>query len=399
VPFVVSGFDNLKTAVEPLTEDDEKSILTLLLEELNSLYPVNLDTDVVCDRFIEEEVFDDRSMDRTDLVLIGASHLANISKHFDPEKWKITDLTKPGMRINKDAVDVLTAAVTDTAAAVNWNTATVVLQLFDNSVYMVSKPGGEKQLPRKDRNGTYHIDGDLTVADKLAVKNLVLQLAPLFKELGACKKIVLTPLARYWVGPCCSDSTHLTNYRTPSYLPFLGDAVHALRDNIRDSLYTRHTQNFRVLCPNRMIGVGKRAETPSDEEAARSAALWGANPVHPSAAAYRCMAEQLEKDILNLDARYTNPVKHHDEKKPRIDLSLGRADWVAGCSAAATRRDTNPPYASTSGRAAVSGRPGYGLRGHRGHSLHGSYRSLKRGSTLRVGRVRRGWGRGGWGSF
>jgi hypothetical protein len=45
VPFVVTGFDNLKTAVEPLSEDDEKSILTLLLEELNALYPVNLDTD------------------------------------------------------------------------------------------------------------------------------------------------------------------------------------------------------------------------------------------------------------------------------------------------------------------------------------------------------------------
>jgi hypothetical protein len=185
---------------------------------------------------MEDEVFDERSMDRTDLVLIGASHLANISKHFDLEKWKVTDLTKPGLHINKDTVEAMTAAVTETAAAVNWNTATVVLQLFDNSVYLVSKPGGEKQLPRKDSNGTYHIDGNLTVADKSAVKNLVQQLTPLLRELGDCKKIFLTPLARYWVGPCCSDPTHHTNYRTPAYLPSLGDAVHALRDNIRESL-------------------------------------------------------------------------------------------------------------------------------------------------------------------
>jgi lysophospholipase L1-like esterase len=102
--------------------------------------------------------------------------------------------------------------------------------------------------------------------------------------------------------------------------------VHALRDNIRDSLYTKHIPNFRVLCPNRMVGVGQRNQVPSDEEAARTAALWGANPVHPSAAAYRCMAEQLEKDILNSDARYTNPAKQHGQKRPRIDLSLGRAD-------------------------------------------------------------------------
>jgi hypothetical protein len=183
----------------------------------------------------------------------------------------------------------------------------------------------------------------LTVADKPAVKNLVQQLTPLLKELGGTKKIILTPLARYWVGPCCNDLTHHTNYRTPGYLPTLGDAVHALRDNIRDSLYTRHTPNFRVLCPNRMVGVGQRSQVPSDEEAARTAALWGANPVHPSAADYRCMPEHLEKDILNSEARYTNPAKQHTQKRPRIDLSLGRADWLVGCSAAAPRRDTMVP--------------------------------------------------------
>ncbi len=38
--------------------------------------------------------------------------------------------------------------------------AVVVLQLFDNSVYLVGTPGGEKHLPRRDRHGAYHIDGD-----------------------------------------------------------------------------------------------------------------------------------------------------------------------------------------------------------------------------------------------
>jgi hypothetical protein len=89
----------------------------------------------------------------------------------------------------------MTAAVTTTAAAVNWDTATAVLQLFDSSVYLVSKPCGEKRLPRKDRQGTYHIDGSLTVADKLMVKSLVQQLTPLLNELGSCRKIFLTPLA------------------------------------------------------------------------------------------------------------------------------------------------------------------------------------------------------------
>jgi hypothetical protein len=40
--------------------------------------------------------------------------------------------------------------------------------MFDNSVYIVGGPGGEKGLPGRDRHGTYHIDGSLIMADKPA---------------------------------------------------------------------------------------------------------------------------------------------------------------------------------------------------------------------------------------
>ncbi len=139
-----------------------------------------------------------------------------------------------------------------------------------------------------------------------------------------------------------TSSVRNTNYKTPGYLPRLGDAVHALRDNIRDGLFNRRISNFRVLCPNRMIGVGRRRTELSDEDAALSAALWGADPVHPSTAAYRQMAELIEADLVNAEARYTNPAKKvPSEKRQKIDLSLQRADWVSGCSAAASRRE-NP---------------------------------------------------------
>jgi hypothetical protein len=101
---------------------------------------------------------------------------------------------------------------------VDWGTATVILQLFDNSVYMVAGPGGEKKLPCKDRHSTYHIDGSLVVADKPTVRELVCIVIPLLKHLGAARKLFLTPLARYWVAPCCKDILHLNNYRLLGYL-------------------------------------------------------------------------------------------------------------------------------------------------------------------------------------
>jgi hypothetical protein len=156
---------------------------------------VNLDTDFICDRFTESNVFEEANMD-PDLVLLGASHLSKIRKHLNEEQWNVLDLTKPGWRISADIVKTMLAEVTVTAASVNWDTTTVILQLFDNSVYMVGGQGGEKTLPKRDHDGTYHIDGHLVVADKAAVKSLMGLLMPLLKLLGNSRKLFLTPLGQ-----------------------------------------------------------------------------------------------------------------------------------------------------------------------------------------------------------
>ncbi len=76
------------------------------------------------------------------------------------------------------------------------------------------RPARGKKIPGKDLAGTYHMDGSLPIADKRAVKELVVMLGPLLKELGGSKKLFLTPLARYRAAPCCGDPQHLINYRT-----------------------------------------------------------------------------------------------------------------------------------------------------------------------------------------
>jgi hypothetical protein len=385
--FVTTGFDNLKTAVEPISEDEEKTLLNLLIEELNNLYSVNLCMDIVCDRFLEEEVFDDSAMDRTDLVLIGGSHLGNVAKNINQEHWKITDLTRPGLRINSATVPVLVERIEELASDINLDNATVILQIFDNSLYMAGGPGGEKRLPVKDRSGTYHIEGSLVIADKAAVKDLVQQIAPVLKALGNSRKLVMTPLARYWVAPCCGDLTHTVNYHTVGFLPRLGDAIASLRDSIRDALFVKKVPNFRVLCPNRMIGVGQRRQEPTDEEASKAAALWGSDPVHPTSAAYRLIAECLEEDLKDDDARYTNPTRAVQiKKKPRYDPSLDREGWVSGCSAALTRRDNSKSTAPRGRTAAGSGwTPSYrGQRPYyRGRSSGGPHRGSNRGGIFR----------------
>jgi hypothetical protein len=106
-------------------------------------------------------------------------------------------------------------------------------------------------------------------------------------------------------------------------------------------LFTRRTGNFRVICPNRMLGLGPMLD---DDKATEISELWGRDAVHPLPAAYEAMAAVMDKDIADEGARYINPPKTAagpPSKKPRVDHSKLRQEWVDGCSAALPRRDTH----------------------------------------------------------
>jgi hypothetical protein len=51
------------------------------------------------------------------------------------------------------------------------------------------------------------------------------------------------------------QALHNTNFSANSYLPALGTNIFRLRDYMRDTLFTKRTGNFRVLCPIRMLGI------------------------------------------------------------------------------------------------------------------------------------------------
>ncbi len=98
-------------------------------------------------------------------------------------------------------------------------------------------------------------------------------------------------------------------YKSAGYQPRLGMATSALKDYVRDTLYTRHVSNFRVLCPNKILGIGQwRMELPL-EDARELAQTWGNDPVHPTTTAYKRIVEGIVQDLKNPEARYTNPLK------------------------------------------------------------------------------------------
>jgi hypothetical protein len=378
------GFSNLTDAA-PLNEENKRSLVLSLIKDLNEIYGTGLCENPIVDRFLDDDVFLHEAQPKHRLILLGSSHLKRIADTLDTDRFEVVDLCKSGFRVTESNVKELVGRLESELTGAELDSCTIIVQLLDNSIYQVGGPGGVRYLPKADQCRRYHVTGSLQIADKTAVKEMVGVLSPAIKAMGQARKIFLTPLARYWLKPCCSDPSHHTNYSSPDYLPALGSNVFRLREHIRDALYTCRVSNFRVLCPNRMLGLGPALE---DEKAKEISAQWGNDAVHPLPAAYEIMATALENDVGDQGARYINPPKRMGglpAKKQSIDHSKLRQGWVDGCSAALSRRDTSSGSSTTN-----SGNTPGKIRG-RGR---GGYRPywVKRGSNNG-----KGWNRGrGW---
>jgi hypothetical protein len=58
-----------------------------------------------------------------------------------------------------------------------------------------------------------------------------------------------------------------------------------------------------------MVSMGPRLGGISLDEACEAGDLWGKNPVHPSQAAYKAVADAITADAGNPEARYSKPPK------------------------------------------------------------------------------------------
>jgi hypothetical protein len=108
------------------------------------------------------------------------------------------------------------------------------------------------------------------------------------------------------------------------------------------------------------------------------------------------IAEAIEADLQDPDARYTNPPKDTQQyaKKARHDPSCERAGWVDGCSAALPRRDSAPAPMNR-GRGAHAPRTSMGPPPRGYFRGRGSAKNFQRGHSRSGSRGQPYRGRGG----
>jgi hypothetical protein len=119
----------------------------------------------------------------------------------------------------------------------------VVIDVFSNIVFTGTSPDGIMVQAFQDEEGLYHIEGSLDVAPEKALAKVAGVAADLIEAAGPALILVLLPIPRYVVSPCCYDEGHVENFRDSGYANIFSEAAAAV---IRAVSATTAKQNKRV---------------------------------------------------------------------------------------------------------------------------------------------------------
>jgi hypothetical protein len=110
----------------------------------------------------------------------------------------------------------------------------LVIQLFDNGLFMTATDEGELMPLRRDPDGKVHSDGDLTLAPKELQWRLFKQLHEELTDYKDTMVVFLAPLPRFLDEPCCNASSHMRNFHNEDFKKKMEESVYQSRTNIKD---------------------------------------------------------------------------------------------------------------------------------------------------------------------
>jgi hypothetical protein len=256
----------------------------------------------------------DDVMSNKRFILIGASHMTRLACVFEDLGATVIDLSIPGWRCSTTNVEEVKNTLSAVLSEDYEGETVIVYQLFDNSFYKSCNAEGVRALPVKLLDNKYHVQGRLVLADRDEFRGLFTEVLPLLRAGLQHTKILLTPLVRYLLQPCCRDPTHLTNRCEATYGTMIAEAMCEARAWLKGLAFTRRIKNFSVICPNEMLGHEDRH-------------FWQEDPVHMVESGYKELGKRLLEAILNAEVS-----RKTDSAGPSVaagtDWAALRAPWV-----------------------------------------------------------------------
>ena len=223
----------------------------------------------------------------------------------------------------------------------------IIFQLLDNNLYFACNEEGSLALAQRDRDGCYHVEGDLVVGDRAAQYAVMKLCSPLWDTATGLHMVIFSPLPRYVKDGCCEAEGHIPNRADPDFYQKLKQDLTDCSLNIKDFLFTAGMRNGRVMDPQRNLRGMSVALT------------WGNDPVHPKEEVYDSLAEGMVAVKRSCNGSSTK------RKRKDSDGDTSRPTYERPGTGHRGRRDAGRDGAGGCGG---SGRGGAGSRGGSGYS-------------------------------
>jgi hypothetical protein len=218
--------------INPFDTGAEQLIIDALISELNEKLGADLATAINYDRGGRHMTPDD---DKT-IIVVGNSHANYLATALAAEGYVVpvveTRIWRPNtMTVEEARVDL------EAKIAASSNLVCIIYWCLDSAAYYSITD--DSILPAvRDVSGKFHIHGSLIVAPSEMFNKSVKVCTPLFNIATSARKLLFSPLPRYWRQLCCSDTDHVSNLDETTYENTLFGGLDGLRRIIKDTLFS-----------------------------------------------------------------------------------------------------------------------------------------------------------------
>jgi hypothetical protein len=315
--------------INPFDTPTETLIIEALVSELNKKHGTDLATDIDFTRS-HGTVTEDPDADPA-VVIVGNSHANYLATAMAAAGYKSVVVEMRPWRPNAATVKE-TKLELEAKLASTSNVIAIVYWCLDHAAfYSITE---DSILPAvRDTSGHYHIHGDLITAPSEMFTGSVKACTPLFSIHTAAKKILLSPLPRYWHSRCCDDSDHVSNLDEADFENSLFTGLDGLRRIIKDTLFLNSIRDVTIFNTSQLCVSLEGSRTTSTDVMMALAIMWGDDAVHPSRDCYTSLAE-------NLHASLSQSTQPSAASSTASDRPLKRPRWLeADATTTVTPRD------------------------------------------------------------
>jgi hypothetical protein len=325
----------------------EKMIISQLVTELNENHGADLATDVIFDRGSRPSLTDDGEKA---VIIVGSSHANYLATSLATAGFKaiVVEMRpwRPNLMTVEEARSELALKVLNTP-----NLVAIIFWCLDSAAFY-SQTEDSILPPVRDVSGQFHIHGSLITAPSEMFGKSVKQCIPLFNISSAAKKIILSPLPRYWQSRCCDDDEHVANIDDVDFQGMLFSGLDSLRRIIKDTLHCNNVRDVTILNSSQLCVAKEGSRQTSTDVRAALDIMWGDDPVHPNRDVYDSLAEHLVFKFQSQSEATPSTSSDRPLKRPR---------WLETESS-----DTVTPKPPGRGRGRGRGGRGWFGRGNRG---------------------------------